>query len=57
MSANRKTCEQLSAYLDGELSGADAKRVARAVAADGELQRELAELSATRDLIRVLPGE
>ena len=57
MSANRKACEQLSAYLDGELSGADAERVARAVAADADLQRELAELSATRDLIRALPAQ
>lgn len=47
--------EQLSAYLDGELSSADVADVEQALAASVELRTELAELGATRTLIRNLP--
>ncbi len=48
---------QLSAYLDGELSEADAKRVEKKLSEDAELATELAQLKATRQLLRSLPQE
>ena len=45
----------LSAYLDGELSADQRELVAQALQASPELRRELAELRATRDLVRGLP--
>jgi len=57
MNAREKTTQQLSAYLDGELSAPEAESLARAVEADEELRRELAELAAVRDLLRGLPAE
>jgi len=47
--------EQLSAYADGELTEAEASRVAQALAEDPELAAELAELQAVRELLRHLP--
>jgi len=47
--------EQLSAYLDGELEGADLQRVQEALAADESLRDELAALEATRRLVHELP--
>ena len=55
MTEREKTCEQLSAYLDGELSPQEARRVEEAVQADADLAKELAGLRATRDLLRKLP--
>ncbi|HUU21797.1 MAG TPA: hypothetical protein VM389_04595 [Phycisphaerae bacterium] len=58
MSSQRdKLREQLSAYLDGELSGARAAEVAQAVEADAELAAELASLRKVRDLVGSLPRE
>ncbi len=57
MNAKQKTREQLSAYLDGELSPTETDDVARALEADEELRRELTELAAVRDLLRSLPAE
>jgi negative regulator of sigma E activity len=47
--------EQLSAYLDGELSDEQARRVEQALRDDPRLARELADLKAARDLVRSLP--
>ena len=49
--------EQLSAYLDGELSAAEAQGVEAAVAADAALARELERLRAAREFVRRLPRE
>ncbi|MCJ7544092.1 MAG: zf-HC2 domain-containing protein [Phycisphaerae bacterium] len=48
--------EQLSAYLDGELSDAEARRVEAALRDDPALARELEALRATRQLVRSLPA-
>jgi len=57
MSENEKKFEQLSAYLDGELTAAEAKRVEEALRRDESLAEELAALRATRDLVRNLPRQ
>ena len=49
--------EQLSAYLDGELTAQQARRVEEALAGDPALAAELAALRATRDLLRKLPSQ
>ncbi len=49
--------QQLSAYLDGQLDGADTAAVERALAADAEVAREFAHLKAARELLRHLPVE
>ncbi|MCD4824783.1 MAG: zf-HC2 domain-containing protein [Phycisphaerae bacterium] len=49
--------EQLSAYLDGELSEAENQRVEAAVAADAQLAEELRQLRATRALLGALPPQ
>ncbi len=48
--------ELLSAYIDGELDDDERARVARDLAASPELQQELAELAATRAMLRDLPA-
>lgn len=55
MSDRQKNLEHLSAYLDGELSPAEAQRLTTALAADAELAAELERLRKTRELIRHLP--
>lgn len=47
--------DELSAYLDGELGPRQAKRLERHLRACASCQRELAELRATRLLLRRLP--
>lgn len=54
---NDKFREQLSAYLDGELSEAEAAAVARAVEADSQLARELDRLRAVKELVAALPRQ
>jgi len=49
--------EQLSAYLDGELTAEEARRVEQAVEADADLARELADLRAVRELLAKMPRE
>lgn len=55
MNAKDNIREQLSAYLDGELSDAQAKVVEQTLAHDADLARELEALRATQDLLRSLP--
>ncbi|MHC4982303.1 MAG: anti-sigma factor family protein [Planctomycetota bacterium] len=55
MSENDYIFEQLSAYLDGELSDDEAKRVEQAIRADEALAGELEKLRAMRELLRGLP--
>ncbi|MDY7010145.1 MAG: hypothetical protein SVV80_05260 [Planctomycetota bacterium] len=55
MSGREKICEQLSAYLDGELSEDESRRIAEMVAGDPELSAELESLRAVRSLLRGLP--
>ena len=57
MDEKEKIIEQLSAYLDGELDGADAGRVERAVRADPDLAAQLDQLRAVRGLLRSLPRQ
>ncbi len=47
--------EQLSAYLDGELSDEQARRVEQAIKDDPSLARKLADFKAARELVRSLP--
>ncbi|KPK83864.1 MAG: hypothetical protein AMJ81_07100, partial [Phycisphaerae bacterium SM23_33] len=47
--------EQLSAYLDGELSQAQLGRVQDAIRGDPQLAAELEALRAVRKLLRGLP--
>ena len=54
MSDEKKTREQLSAYLDGELTPAERQAVQRAVEGDEQLAAELAQLEAARQLVRGL---
>ncbi|NBB96144.1 MAG: hypothetical protein GVY16_10460 [Planctomycetes bacterium] len=54
MNGNDTIREQLSAYLDGELTADEAARVERAVAEDESLAEELQQLRATRDLLKGL---
>lgn len=49
--------DQLSAYLDGELSPDEARRVEQALRKDEGLARELSRLAAVRNLVRRLPRE
>ncbi|MBN1554789.1 MAG: zf-HC2 domain-containing protein [Phycisphaerae bacterium] len=49
--------EQLSAYLDGELSEPDARRVEEALADDARLAEDLEQLRKTRRLVQSLPRE
>jgi anti-sigma factor RsiW len=44
--------EQLSAYVDGQLSGEEARRVEQAIQADESLARDVAAIRATRDVLR-----
>ncbi|HDZ22263.1 hypothetical protein LCGC14_0274900 [marine sediment metagenome] len=55
MDEQDKQREQLSAYLDGELSAADAQQLEQAIQQDPSLQVELEALRRTRDLLRQLP--
>ncbi len=48
--------EQLSAYLDGELSGAERAALERRLTQDVTLQRALGELRQTRALLQALPA-
>ncbi len=57
MSENEKIREQLSAYLDEELSPSERKRVQEALDESPELLAELDELRSTRKLLRALPLE
>ena len=54
---NNESREQLSAYLDGELSEAAAAAVDRALRSDPDLARELDRLQAVRRLVASLPRE
>jgi hypothetical protein len=47
--------EQLSAYLDGELSPAEVQQIEQVLANDPALAEELRQLRATRDLLGQLP--
>ena len=55
MSDIENISEQLSAYLDGELTRSEARRVAAALAENPELTAELEELRKTRSFLRDLP--
>ena len=55
MSARETILNQLSAYLDGELSDVEVRVVEAALAKDPSLVTELDALRATRDLLRSLP--
>ncbi len=57
MTTNGNIAEQFSAYLDGELSEADAARLAELLRQRDDLAAELRALRATRDLVRGLPRE
>ncbi len=57
MDDNDTIREQLSAYMDGELSEQEAQRVERATEADPALAEELASLRATRRVLHDLPRE
>ena len=57
MSDKEKLEEQLSAYLDGELSETDGAKVERALEGDEDLARRLGELRGTRELLRTLPRQ
>jgi len=52
MNEDDKTCEQLSAYMDGELGADESKGLERAIQSDPKLAAELAQLRATRELVR-----
>lgn len=51
----RRDLEQISAYLDGELSENDARRVEARIQTDATLRRVLQELQSTRKMIADLP--
>lgn len=53
----KKICQQLSAYLDGQLGDEQARRVAEAVEHDPDIHAELKALESTRNLLRQLPRE
>jgi len=57
MSQSVNILEQLTAYLDGELSAEDARVVESAVSSDATVARELERLRAARELVRRLPRE
>lgn len=48
--------EQLSAYLDGELSDAEMRRVEAAIESNEQVQAELAQLRRVRELVGSLPS-
>jgi hypothetical protein len=54
MSQNSDICEHLSAYLDGELTSAEAREVEAAARQQPQVARDLRELRATRELLRSL---
>ena len=54
MNEDEKTCEQLSAYMDGELDADASQGIERAIQSDPKLAAELARLRATRELVRRL---
>ena len=56
MNKQEKIRDQLSAYIDGELTSAQAHRVEEAVEADAGLADDLAALRAVRDLVVSLPA-
>ena len=55
MSKREEHSNDLSAYLDGELSPSRAKHIEGALQYDKDLAGELARLKATRDLLRQMP--
>ena len=55
MSSKEKISEQLSAYLDGELSPEESRRMAEMVAGDPALSAELEALRSVQGLVRGLP--
>lgn len=57
MDETQKILPQLSAYLDEELSEADARRVEQALQEDPQLAEELEQLETVRSLLRSLPRE
>lgn len=57
MNARENISEQLSAYLDGELSQADAQRVEQAVASNSALTAQLVRLRSLRAMVRQLPRQ
>jgi hypothetical protein len=57
MSEQDNIPEQLSAYLDGELSPDETRDVERALEADERLAGELARLQAVRGMVRQLPRQ
>ncbi|MCD6303765.1 MAG: hypothetical protein J7M21_02245, partial [Planctomycetes bacterium] len=57
MSTKDDISRDFSAYLDGELSEADARAVEQAVRDDPALARRLDELAAVRGLLRAIPRE
>jgi hypothetical protein len=57
MSGRKDISRELSAYLDGELTRAERRRVEKAAEADAALAAELDSLRATRRLVRDLPHE
>ena len=52
---DRRREEQLSAYVDGELTADDAREVEELLASSEDARRDLAELQATVDLVGQLP--
>lgn len=52
-----RICQQLSAYLDGELGEAEARQVRQAVQADEDLAREMKALASVRQAVRGLARE
>ncbi|MFB3890431.1 MAG: anti-sigma factor [Phycisphaerae bacterium] len=57
MSDRDKICEELSAYLDGELPDEQVRRIEQALRYDPALARELEQLRATRALVRAAPRQ
>ncbi len=57
MTEKERIRQQLSGYLDGELSEANRREVQRAVEADAELAKELRQLQKVRELVGRLPRE
>jgi len=55
MTDREKISQQLSAYLDGELSDAEARRLEQAMQADQTLAAELRQLQAVRRMVADLP--
>ena len=53
---NFRDIEQLSAYLDGQLSPSDSTRLESRISADPELASALSDLRAARSILRKLPA-